>query len=54
MAVQNYITRLKDCIVGTVNWLYETELYFGKKGSEIRTFGWVLLILYIWKRVFLG
>ena len=42
-AVQNYITRLKDCIVGTVNWLYETELYFGKKGSEIRTFGWVFI-----------
>jgi len=41
--VQNYITRLKDCIVGTVNWLYETELYFGKKGSEIRTFGWVFI-----------
>ena len=43
IAVQNYITRLKDCIVGTVNWLYETELYFGKKGSEIRTFGWVFI-----------
>ena len=42
-ALQNYITRLKDCIVGTVNWLYETELYFGKKGSEIRTFGWVFI-----------
>ena len=42
-AVRNYITRLKDCIVGTVNWLYETELYFGKKGSEIRTFGWVFI-----------
>ena len=41
--VQNYITRLKDCIVGRVNWLYETELYFGKKGSEIRTFGWVFI-----------
>jgi hypothetical protein len=43
IAIQNYITRLKDCIVGTVNWLYETELYFGKKGSEIRTFGWVFI-----------
>lgn len=43
ITVRNYITRLKDCIVGTVNWLYETELYFGKKGSEIRTFGWVFI-----------
>lgn len=41
--VQTYITRLKDCIVGTINWLYETELYFGRKGSEIRTFGWVFI-----------
>jgi len=41
--VQDYITRLKDYIVGTINWLYETELYFGKKGSEIRTFGWVFI-----------
>jgi len=41
--VQNYITSLKDYIVGTINWLYETELYFGKKGSEIRTFGWVFI-----------
>ena len=36
IAVQNYITRLKDC---TVNWLYEIELYYGKTGGEIRTFG---------------
>jgi hypothetical protein len=42
-AVQDYITRLKDYMVGTVNWLYETELYFGKKGNEIRTFGWVFI-----------
>jgi len=41
--VQDYITRLKDYIAGTINWLYETELYFGKKGSEIRTFGWVFI-----------
>ena len=41
--VQNYIAGLKDYISGTINWLYETELYFGKKGSEIRTFGWVFI-----------
>ncbi|KAG6916361.1 hypothetical protein DXG01_007197 [Tephrocybe rancida] len=38
-----YIQVLKDCIVGTINWAYETELYFGRKGEEIRTFGWVFL-----------
>ncbi|KAF9467542.1 isoprenoid synthase domain-containing protein [Collybia nuda] len=37
------VQALKDCVVGTVNWVYETELYFGKKGEEIRTFGWVFL-----------
>lgn len=37
------VQALKDCVAGTVNWVYETELYFGKKGEEIRTFGWVFL-----------
>jgi hypothetical protein len=38
-----YVQLLKDCIVGTLNWIYETELYFGKKGDEIRTFHWIFL-----------
>lgn len=39
----SYVQTLKDFIVGTINWSYETEMYFGKKGEEIRTFGWVFL-----------
>lgn len=39
--VKRYIQALKDCIVGSTHWLYETELFFGKKGAEVRTFGWV-------------
>ncbi|KAG5643456.1 hypothetical protein DXG03_000888 [Asterophora parasitica] len=39
----SYVRTLRDCIVGTINWAYETELYFGRKGEEIRTFGWVFL-----------
>lgn len=39
-AVQN----LRDCVVGVVNWIYETELYFGAKGEEVRMFGWVFLV----------
>ncbi|KAF8063271.1 isoprenoid synthase domain-containing protein [Lyophyllum atratum] len=39
----SYVQTLRDCIVGTINWAYETELYFGRKGEEIRTFGWVFL-----------
>ncbi|KAJ7485042.1 isoprenoid synthase domain-containing protein [Mycena galericulata] len=38
-----YLRGLKDCIVGTLNWSYETELYFGSKGDEVRQFGWVFL-----------
>ncbi|KAJ6632405.1 isoprenoid synthase domain-containing protein [Mycena sp. CBHHK59/15] len=38
-----YMRGLKDCIVGTLNWSYETELYFGVKGDEVRQFGWVFL-----------
>ncbi|KAG6897855.1 hypothetical protein C0992_009992 [Termitomyces sp. T32_za158] len=41
--LSSYVQILKDFIVGTINWAYETELYFGKKGEEIRTFGWVFL-----------
>jgi len=39
--IPSYVQALRDCVVGTINWAYETELYFGKKGEEIRTFGWV-------------
>jgi len=39
--MKRYIQALKDCIVGSTHWLYETELFFGKKGGEVRTFGWV-------------
>ncbi|KAJ6552048.1 isoprenoid synthase domain-containing protein [Mycena vulgaris] len=38
-----YLRGLKDCIVGTINWSYESELYFGSKGDEVRQFGWVFL-----------
>ncbi|KAJ6477648.1 isoprenoid synthase domain-containing protein [Mycena sanguinolenta] len=38
-----YLRGLKDCIIGTLNWGYETELYFGSKGDEVRQFGWVFL-----------
>jgi hypothetical protein len=41
--ISSYVQALRDCIVGTINWAYETELYFGKKGEEIRTFGWIFL-----------
>ncbi|KDR71660.1 hypothetical protein GALMADRAFT_271165 [Galerina marginata CBS 339.88] len=41
--VRRYIRALKDCMVGSVHWAYESELFFGRKGVEIRTFGWVFV-----------
>lgn len=51
-AIENtelYIQGLKDCVVGSINWVYETEMYFGVetgkgKGEEVRKFGWVFLL----------
>lgn len=40
-SVKTYIQTLKDCIAGTIHWVYETELFFETKGGEIRMFGWV-------------
>lgn len=42
--VRLYIQRLRGCIVGYLNWAYESELYFGTKGEEVRSFGWVFLL----------
>jgi len=40
-----YIHILRDYISGNVHWFYETELYFGTKGEEVKAFGWVFLNL---------
>ncbi|KAF8880999.1 hypothetical protein BD779DRAFT_1675667 [Infundibulicybe gibba] len=41
--VRAYVQALRDCVAGTVHWVYETELYFGQKGEEVRSFGWIFL-----------
>lgn len=46
---QLYVQGLKDCVVGVINWVYETDIYFGVdagkgKGEEVRKFGWVFLL----------
>lgn len=41
--IARYITAMKDWIIGTIHWGYETGLYFGQKGDEVRSFGWVFL-----------
>ena len=38
-----YIQILRDYISGNVHWFYETELYFGTKGEEVKAFGWIFL-----------
>ncbi|KAG1756953.1 isoprenoid synthase domain-containing protein [Suillus occidentalis] len=40
---KRYVRGLRDCIAGSVNWLYETERYLGTKGNEVRAFGWVFV-----------
>lgn len=40
---RRYVRGLRDCISGSVNWLYETERYLGTKGNEVRAFGWVFV-----------
>lgn len=38
---ERYVRALEDCVAGGVHWLYETPLFFGAQGAEIRAFGWV-------------
>ncbi|KAH6905129.1 hypothetical protein BKA70DRAFT_1565151 [Coprinopsis sp. MPI-PUGE-AT-0042] len=45
MQVTRYILGLKDYIIGSIHWGYETELFFGTKGDETRSFGWVFLTI---------
>jgi len=33
----------KEFIAGLVSWAFETELFFGVKREDVRTFGWVFL-----------
>lgn len=41
--VRQHLRGLRDWIAGFVNWLYETQLFLGEKGIEVRTFGWVFI-----------
>ncbi|KAI6029988.1 isoprenoid synthase domain-containing protein [Pisolithus marmoratus] len=41
--IRRYVQGLRDWVAGFVNWLYETERYFGEKGSEVRAFGWIFV-----------
>ncbi|CCL98860.1 uncharacterized protein FIBRA_00867 [Fibroporia radiculosa] len=41
--VRRYIQGLRDVIVGSTYWLYETDRFFGDSGDEVRELGWVFL-----------
>lgn len=41
--VRRYLRGLHDWLAGFVNWLYETQLFLGDKGNEVRAFGWVFI-----------
>ena len=34
---------MRDAIIGCIHWSYESEVFFGKKGAQVRTFGWVFI-----------
>jgi hypothetical protein len=34
---------LKSFVVGALNWVYESCVFFDEKGEEVRQFGWVFL-----------
>ena len=34
---------MRDCIIGFVNWIYESERYFGKQYEEVAKFGWIFM-----------
>ncbi|KAJ3983985.1 hypothetical protein F5890DRAFT_106311 [Lentinula detonsa] len=42
--IARYICALKDCMVGFLNWTYETDMFFGTKGESVKSFGWVFLL----------
>ncbi|KAJ8075495.1 hypothetical protein PM082_021125 [Marasmius tenuissimus] len=42
--VSLFMQGLKDCMVGSLNWAFESEMFFGQKGAAIRSFGWVFLL----------
>ncbi|KAJ4490591.1 hypothetical protein J3R30DRAFT_110451 [Lentinula aciculospora] len=39
-----YVRSLKDCMIGFLNWTYETDMFFGTKGESVKSFGWVFLL----------
>ncbi|KZT30219.1 terpenoid synthase [Neolentinus lepideus HHB14362 ss-1] len=41
--VRVYVHGLRDWIVGSIHWAFETDRYFGQNTEEVRTFGWVFL-----------
>ena len=41
--VQAFVRGLRNCIVGTLHWLYETDRYFGETGEDVRSSGWVFV-----------
>lgn len=42
--VRTYIVGLKDWIIGTAHWVYQTDRYFRGKGNNVKTVGWVFLL----------
>jgi len=42
--VEKYVQGLRNCIIGTAHWIYETDRFFPENAEDVRTFGWVFLL----------
>ena len=41
--VRAYVQGLRNCMVGTLHWIYETDRFFGDARDDVRASGWVFL-----------
>ncbi|KIY65483.1 hypothetical protein CYLTODRAFT_492273 [Cylindrobasidium torrendii FP15055 ss-10] len=41
--IRLWVQGLRGCIAGAVNWIYETDLFFGTSAANVREYGWVFV-----------
>ncbi|KAH9912960.1 terpenoid synthase [Epithele typhae] len=38
-----YVRGMRDCVVGTMHWMYETDRFFGDAGEDVKSSGWAFV-----------
>jgi len=41
--VRSYVRGLRECIAGSINWMYESQRYFGDRPEDVRNLRWVFV-----------